>query len=306
MKTDVNDSILHQTVDGRIERRQRRSAVRSHIEKLDTAYQKNEAQSKAQIAELMNELRAKDREIYELQNATIIVDTDRVWDLEQQVEDLQSQLKRAETQRHQQQQRQEQAMCPESVSSSRRTSIVDWTLAARDPYDEASSDMDLDDFRYDATNEDMFGNATLAQLECGTPSRARASFPTPPATSPCEYAAPITPSLSSARRRNAMPATPSTASTGVQAMLPDLEKEAEIDSLQRETRKLTETLDNYKSLMERLTTRLPQDKDEQDDVLSAEETVEKRVESILTWSIRPYRSIANPHNIHHIPRVSRQ
>lgn len=257
---DVN---LHHTVDGRVERRQRRSALRSHLQKLDAAHQRSEQQSKCQISQLKSELRARDREIYELQNATIIVDTERVNDLEHQVDELQARLREAETRRERR----------GSMSSSRRTSFVDWTLAARDPFEERSTThMDLD-MEYDAGDEDVFGDVTVAQLECGTPSRARMSFPTPPATSP------VTPSLGPSRLTKEFPPTPTTASTGVQAMLPDLEKQSELESLQREMRKLTATLDNYKGVMERLERRLPEAEESLD--ASVEDAVEMHVDNIL-------------------------
>merc|ERR1712000_625283 len=122
-------------------------------------------------------------------------------------------------------------------------------MAARDPFEEHDED------------EDMFGNETVAQLACSTPSRrARASFPTPPATSPMAFA-PDTPATVS-RFRHAQTATRAPSHVGVQASMPDPELTArmeEVDSLKREVSKLTGTLDSYKTVVGRLNQRLLED-----------------------------------------------
>ncbi|KAL6853096.1 hypothetical protein ACO1O0_007649 [Amphichorda felina] len=270
----VNGSqCIRHVLDGRVERRLRRSALRTALDQLDSKHQRNAGQARSQITHLKNELRARDREIYELQNATIMVDTDRVWDLERQVDDLQRELREAQDQ--QQQQRE-------------KTTFVDWTMAARDPFEEGSrSHMDMD-FGYDGEDEDMFGDATVAQLACSTPSRARHSFPTPPATSPVLPGL-ATPSSHHPRLNLHIPSTPASVHThaGVQASLPDPElqaRQAELESLQRETRKLTATLDSYKQLTERLSQRLPQlpSADNEPQVTaSTGDNVELQVEALL-------------------------
>ena len=272
---------LRHVLDGRVERRLRRSALRTALDQLDLKHQRSAGQARSQITHLKSQLRARDREIYELQNATIVVDTDRVWDLEKQVDELQKELQEAQDQHRRQQQQQQE-----------KSTFVDWTMAARDPFEEGSrSHVDMD-FDYDGEDEDMFGDATVAQLACSTPSRARHSFPTPPATSPM-LPAPATPSSHRPRLHLHLPATTPTsalAHAGVQASLPDPElqaREAELESLQRETGKLTATLDSYKQLMERLGQRLPQlpsttdGETPQATTASSGDNVELQVEALL-------------------------
>ena len=267
------DQCLRHVLDGRVERRLRRAALRTALDKLDAKHQRSSDHARSQINQLRAELRARDREIYELHNATIVVDTDRVWELEQQVDRLQRELQDAQD-RHQRE----------------ATTFVDWTMAARDPFEDREH-TEMDD-RYDGEDEDedMFGEATVAQLACSTPSRARASFPTPPATSPLMLPGPRTPSSPSHRHTTDMLPTPTSAPmhAGVQACLPDPEqqvRQAELESLQRETKKLSATLESYKQLMSRLNQRLPglpsAEDDEGQAPPSAEEAVERQVESLL-------------------------
>lgn len=246
-----------------MERRIRRSAQRSYVQKLEAAHQRSEQQARSEITRLRTELRIRDREIYEMQNATIIVpDIDRVNDLEQEIEALQAKLRDAE--RREERER--------SVSST-RTSVVDWTLAARDPFEELEES--LMDARAvdDDGDEDMFGDTTMAQFTCSTPTRVRnspsgpeTSFPSPPATSPL-----LPPKTMPSRRA----VTPKNASAGVQAELPDLEKKIQIDSLQREMGRLTSSLDTYKSLIDRLEERVPHVPNEEDS------TLEPRINNVL-------------------------
>ncbi|PHH84510.1 hypothetical protein CDD83_1830 [Cordyceps sp. RAO-2017] len=179
----------------------------------------------SEIVQLKAEIKARDRDIYELQNATVIMDTERIWDLEQQIGELKEQLERRTA----------------ADSSHAQSRTYDWTLAARDPFS--------DDLTEAASDEDHFGDFTVAQLAASTPSRARSSFPTPPATSP---GLPATPCW------RAPLAPPVQAHTGVQACFPDPDRERleeELASLRLEVDKLTGTLDSYKALGERIVAR---------------------------------------------------
>ena len=206
-----NAAFLHQTTEGRVERHIRRTNLRTLLHKLEDEKRKASRTAQAQITHLESELKSRDREIYELQNATVVIDTDRIWDLEQQIDDLKDELARR----------------PVTPRKS-----YDWTMD--DPFDDAFMDMG-----------DDFGDTTAAKLVTSTPSRARSSFPTPPATSPCVPATPISAPTS--------PTSPTSA--GVQACLPHPAEE-EVASLQREVSKLTATLDSYKLLGERLVEQL--------------------------------------------------
>lgn len=217
---------LRQTINGRVERQTRRSGFRAMINKMEIQKKKLVQFSRTEIERLRSQVKSKDAEIYELQNATIVIDTERIWDLEKQVEELKQELDQR---------------APTEMNISR---TYDWTLAARDPFEnQGYFDMELDG--------DHFGDATQAQLQSGTPSRARSSFPTPPATSP------MIPGTPCSLRRH-WPETP-TSHAAVQACFPDPECDAleeEISSLQLEVSKLTTTLESYKDFQKRLTTRM--------------------------------------------------
>ncbi|VUC23820.1 unnamed protein product [Clonostachys rosea] len=257
---------LHHVIDGRVDRHQRRSALRTALEKLDFTHRRSNQQAKSQIAQLRDELRVRDREIYELQNATIVVNNDRLWELEQQVDDLQAELREAR-----------------SRQDLRESSPMDWTFGAPPSNHQRSRGFDADD-------EDQFGDATMAQLVCSTPSRVRSSFPTPPATSPPAYG-PGTPTMGYFNRPDRaltpelQPELPTTTTAGVQTSLPDPTAEAEMESMQREARKLSETLDSHLSLLERISRRLPRDSTVTDGddtvVVWGPETVEKQVDAVM-------------------------
>ena len=243
---------LQQTVEGRVQRRLRRNGVRDMLNKMDREKHRSAQLSHEQIRDLEKELRARDREIYELRNATIEIDTDRIWHLEQQVEDLQSEL--------------DKQSAPDAADQTRG---YDWTLAARDPFD--------DDFMDLMPDEEHFGDATAAQMACSTPSRTRSSFPTPPATSPT---APLTP----CSVRTVL--TP-TSHAAVQVCFEDTEKqqlEDELASFQLEVAKLTTTLDSYKGLArriaERVSSALPASTEDAAQA-SSTDALEKQVEALV-------------------------
>lgn len=133
--------------------------MRAVFNKIDVDKRRSAQLTRSEIANLKAELQARDRMIYELQNATIELDTDRIWELEQQIDDLKSELDQR------------------TSAEQEQTQAYDWTLAARDPFDD-------DNFMDLVPDDTHFGDATVAQLTCGTPMRAEASFPTPPPTSP--------------------------------------------------------------------------------------------------------------------------
>lgn len=225
----VNFLPLHQTADGRVERRVRRNGLRDMLNKIEQDKRRKTKTAQTAISSLKAELKARDREIYELQNATVIIDTERIWDLERQIHDLQGELEKRTT---------------TTTTHSDRGKCSSWNLDSRDPF--ASDFMDM------TPEEDHFGDVTMVHLHASTPSRARSSFPTPPATSPVIPTAPASPCF------RHVPLTPSS-HTGVQVQLPDPERQQldeELASLQLEVCKLTTTLDSYKSLGYRLAERI--------------------------------------------------
>ncbi|KAH6670954.1 hypothetical protein F5X68DRAFT_215547 [Plectosphaerella plurivora] len=244
---------LRQVLDGRIQRRIRRRGLSEEMNSINEEKRAQNQKTKEEMCRLRSLLKEKDAEIYQLQNATIVLDTDRIWELERQVDELRDQLDNR------------------TIDNSR---TIEWTLAARDPY--------ADDFMDTADDADDFGEATCAELVCGTPSRTRASFPSPPLTSP---ARPSTPSY----RRQFMPQTPAFHHTGVQADLPDPDKqrlEDELASLQLEVAKLTATLDSYSSMKDRLSERLasftpPQARQSLSDLENPHQPLEDKLERLF-------------------------
>ncbi|KAH8175097.1 hypothetical protein LIA77_06516 [Sarocladium implicatum] len=243
-------------VDGRVQRRLRRSNVRELVNKHDV----EKKRSTSQIAALRKELRDRDREIYDLQNATIIVDTERIWDLERQVADLQREVERRTR---------------DDDTELNNDRSFNWTMAARDPFDDDFMDLEDDEIG----EESHFGNATVGQFMCSTPSKAQSSFPTPPATSPTLPATP--------RTRPQLDLPTPTSHTGVQVYLEDLEKkrmQEELTSLKLEMSKLTSTLGSYQAVAAKLDEQLPTTSEasiQKDTASSPITSIEGRVASLL-------------------------
>ncbi|KYK54068.1 hypothetical protein DCS_06024 [Drechmeria coniospora] len=254
---------LHHTADGRVERRVRRGNLRTLLLKLEEQRKRGDRRAQEEIQQLRAEVKSRDREIYELQNATVVVDTERIWSLEQQIEHLEDALGRR----------------PEV-----RNDGDDWTLAARDPFSDDFIDVTADELMDTTADDgDDFGDDTMAHLTastpCKTPSRALSSFPTPPATSPA------TPLFG----RCTPPVTAPEAGVQTSQSLADATRqqllEEETASLMLEVSRLTATLESYRDLGARLTQRLSS-------VVAAEETpspgldapldgLERRVEALV-------------------------
>ncbi|OTA55846.1 hypothetical protein K449DRAFT_387884 [Hypoxylon sp. EC38] len=214
---------LRQVLDDRVKRRIRRNGLSEEMNTITQEKRRRTQDHKAEIHRLQEELAEKDQEIERLQNTTTFHDTDRILELEEEIETLRNELHNRSTQNADQ-------------------TNYDWTLAARDPF----SDSYMDD-------DEGFGDTTMADLVCSTPSktRASASFPTPPCTSP------TIPSTPHSMRRSA-PVTPRS-HIGVQASFPDPEKEAleaELESLRLELTKLTDVLETHEALKTRIASKL--------------------------------------------------
>ncbi|KAM0428859.1 hypothetical protein ACHAPT_006659 [Fusarium lateritium] len=242
---------LRQVLDGRVQRRIRRNGLSEEMNTIQQEKRRRAKESKVEIEKLKSELKARDREIYELQNATIVLDTDRIWDLEKQIQDLQGELKKRS-------------------SNANQSRGYNWTLAARDQFPGDCMDMALD--------EEDFGEETMAQFVCSTPQRARDSFMTPPATSPTVPGSPLFPNLPTLQTTVGVQA-------GVQAALPDPHQErleGEISTLHLEVTKLTETLDSYKALGNRLSEKLSEFRPStENDTTPAIEGLEAQIEMML-------------------------
>lgn len=237
---------LRQVLDGRVKRRIRRNGLSEEINIITAERRRKAQQTSDEIAALKSEVAAKDAEIRRLSGATAVDQEDdetqeSIDELKRQVSQLRRVLK-----------------SPDSSNETEdtidyNTTRVDWAMQVRDPFSGDYSDMELD-ADDDDDDDHHFGDKTLAELACSTPSRRssniRNSFPTPPSTSP--HLGPITPS-----RRH--PVTPTSQAAAVQTSFTAAEREEledELASLQLEIAKLTGTLETYESMTSRLSEKL--------------------------------------------------
>jgi len=255
---------LRQVLDGRVQRRLRRNGLSEEMNIINQEKRRRARESQEEISRLRDELREKDLEIHRLQNETIVLDTERIWDLERQVVELRAQLA------------ERSGVSTQPNDESR----YDWTVMARDPFVRNPygyvDDMDVATVENDDREE--FGDATMADLQCSTPTRARNSIPTPPATSPFAMPTPSSCALP-------LPLPTPMSHVGVQAYLPDPERqylEDELASLQLEVCKLNTTLESYQALAARLNGNLASFATENDVHDAApEKEVEARLEGLL-------------------------
>ncbi|KAK4111715.1 hypothetical protein N656DRAFT_780453 [Canariomyces notabilis] len=223
---------LRQVLDGRVKRRIRRNGLSEEMNTIYAERKRKSQETQAEIHRLKAELAEKDDEIERLHNETVVLDTERVWNLERQVEALKRELAN----------RSGIQQAPKSPSSPR----YEWTIAARDPFADDFMELDADN----DTDDEAFGESTMADLVSSTPTRNMcSSFPTPPATSPAPE---------EAQYPRARLATPPS-HTGIQVCLPDPEKQQlqeELASLELEVCKLTTTLESYAALKSRIADKL--------------------------------------------------
>ena len=180
---------LRQVLDDRTRRRIRRNGLSEEMNTIESEKRRRRAEQKAELERLRNELASKDSEIKRLRDTSVLADADRIIQLEQEVEYLNSSLS-------------EKSRIDDSQSES-----SEWTAASREPFSDDFMDYDED-----------FGDTTMADFACSTPTKAReppptTSFPTPPCTSPSLPVSPLTP-------RQHVPATPSS-NVSVQTSSPD-------------------------------------------------------------------------------------
>ncbi|KAK2043128.1 hypothetical protein LZ31DRAFT_468989 [Colletotrichum somersetense] len=243
---------LRQVLSGRVQRRIRRNGLSEEMNAIAAEKRRGAKAAQAEVERLRQELRQKDAEIYELQNATVVLDTERIWALEREVDTLRAALS-------------ERSAADDAAAAARNRSCFDWTLAARDPFaDDFSMDADTVEAesvcgeRVQFGDETAFGDATAAELVCSTPSRVRSSFLTPPLTSPVATGPAASPSSRKRTSKSAGDALP-LADVGVQACFPDPDKQRlqeEVASVRLEMSKLTTTLASYSALADRLSGQL--------------------------------------------------
>ncbi|PFH62729.1 hypothetical protein XA68_12157 [Ophiocordyceps unilateralis] len=246
---------LHQTAEGRIARRIRRNNFRELLNRLE---QQKKSKDK-EMSQLKAEIKARDQDIYELRNATIIIDTERIWDLERQVAELKQELERRSG----------------DVIGRECSRVYDWALGARecqndDETTNAFTEEDGDD------DYDHFGDMTVLNLAASTPSRAvRSRDPlTPPTTSPM---GPATPCWRESPTQAHAAAQTSMKEAGRQQV------DEELASLRLEVGRLTTTLDSYRNLGERIGRRIQASigKGGQGAETSSLEAMEKQMENVV-------------------------
>ncbi|KAK4172961.1 hypothetical protein QBC36DRAFT_381369 [Triangularia setosa] len=253
---------LRQVLDGRVKRRIRRNRLSEEMNAIFSERRANAQQTKAELNRLRQELEEKDEEIMRLQEETVMVDTERVWELERKVSRLKRQLNQISGATS--------SPSPSSPAASSGPPQHEWTSAARDPFSQDGYSMDLDmnlPENESETEEEMFGESTMAELSCSTPTRKtttahtsasfRSSFPTPPSTSPTRDLFNISntndPLTPCSTKTLPLPSTPKTTSTAVQASLPDpklTHLQSQLSSLQQEITTFQTQLSSTLSLPE--------------------------------------------------------
>ncbi|KAK4197407.1 hypothetical protein QBC40DRAFT_267676 [Triangularia verruculosa] len=254
---------LRQVLDGRVKRRIKRNGLSEEMNTIFAERRTKAKQTKAELNRLRQELEEKDEEIMRLQEETVMVDTDRVVDLERKISRLKRQLSQisgATSSRSQ--------SSPVISSSPPPPGLI---RSADDPFSDDSHfvDLDMDPPEHDSdTDEEMFGDSSMAELVCSTPTRKattvhtsasfRSSFPTPPSTSPSRQLLDIAnatdPLTPCSTKTPSFTSAPTTTSSGAQASLPD----PELTRLQAEhsdlVTKLSQTLTQLSDKTHALTT----------------------------------------------------
>lgn len=227
---------LRQVLDGRVKRRIRRNGLSEEMNVISAEKRMRAQKTKAEMDALRAQLAARDAEIRRLSGATVVAEEDEsIDDLKKQVERLRQALK---------------SPAPSHVSQEGYDTSGSTRVGDQDSGDCQRMDVEFDD---DDVEDHFFGDDTLAEIACSTPSRRptefRNSFLTPPSTSPLSrLATPLFQRM----------VTPSSHAS-VQVEMPDLEKEEmeeELASLHLEIEKLTSTLESYEAMTARLSDKL--------------------------------------------------
>lgn len=227
---------LRQVLDGRVKRRIRRNGLSEEMNVRSAEKRLRTQQTKAEMDALRAALAVKDAEIRRLSGATVVAseEDESIDDLKKQVQHLRQALK--------------------SPAPS-HTTEDDYDTSGSTPvgthYSSDCLEMDVD---FDDDVEDhFFGEDSVAEIACSTPSRRpsdpRNSFPTPPSTSPLARLA--TPLF----RKMVTP----TSHAAVQVDVPDPDREEleeELASLHLEIDKLTGTLEMFEAMTSRLSDKL--------------------------------------------------
>jgi hypothetical protein len=252
----VHVTPLRQVLSGRVQRRIRRNGLSEEMNAIDAEKRQRVRKEKREVDRLRAEVAARDAEIARLRaeqdDETVVLDTERVWELEREVDSL----RRALVGRGGGEGGGGGGAVDDvGMAGSSSSPPMEWTFAGRDPYaEEYTCGMDLDeDEEVGGLGEvEEFGESSLAELAYSTPTRrGRGMLATPPTTSPAAAAAArSSPCVGLATPRSHM---------AVQVDMPVREKEImeeELASLQLELAKLTTSLEAYAAFAERVKLKL--------------------------------------------------
>ncbi|KAL5353978.1 hypothetical protein ACLOAV_000063 [Pseudogymnoascus australis] len=228
---------LRQVLDGRVKRRIRRNRLSEEVNTIEWEKKQEKKAEQGEISRLQHALRQKDVELQYLREeqetasqlgGEALTPTARVHDLEAQVAELKAELEKREASGQ---------------------DDPNWTMAARDPYDD-------DAFMQDYDNDFDDG---MTEMIISTPFAA--------------------PSLHHPRHKG-----PVNHNIGIQASIPDPSKqilEAQLQTLQSELAELTKTLEQSTTSQSRLSAKLAPFITPIDDVCPAE-SLDFALDSVLT------------------------
>jgi len=244
---------LRQVLDGRIKRRIRRNGLSEEMNAILAEKRRRKRDEKKEIERLKEELAQKDAEIQRLSDETLVVDVEKVWRLERMIERLREELGKRGYVEPKSPRREEETSTMEIEPSSLRRNSSASTIEL-DPSSPSQTDFPPLTDAMSMDDQDDFGDTTIADLDCGTPTRRlSSSFPTPPATS-----SPTPPELPTPSKRLSL-ADDTRCDASAQVSLPDPEKQELRDKLallQLDIDKLTQSLEDYADLFTRLSCRL--------------------------------------------------
>ncbi|KAH6615816.1 hypothetical protein B0J18DRAFT_290585 [Chaetomium sp. MPI-SDFR-AT-0129] len=221
---------LRQVLDGRVKRRIRRNGLSEEMNTISAEKRRRAEEARAEMERLRAELAERDEEIERLQDETVVLDTERVWDLERQVERLRRELE----------------------GRSGGAGGSDDRDRSGGSEEEVFTDFDDDTYLPDGPEEMVLSSTPPRRVQMSF----QTSFPTPPATSPEPgkmMSSPQTPS-----RRLLFDTPRSSLSIEVDPWATEREElEEELDSLRLEVSKLSASLETYTALTTRLSNQLP-------------------------------------------------
>ncbi|KAH8588242.1 hypothetical protein B0O99DRAFT_639799, partial [Bisporella sp. PMI_857] len=168
---------LRQVLDGRVKRRLRRNRLSEEVNIIEGDKRQEARARRTEVERLRGELEAKDREIQIMRDEHDLASqiggesgtsihrnsslSNKVRELEQQIIELKAELERKERD---------------------ATEDMDWTMAARDPFELNDTEEDDDNMITNYSHD--FRESMMDDEMMTTPARLRTSFPSPPSSMP--------------------------------------------------------------------------------------------------------------------------